>query len=139
MIGSIHELSGDDRMKLRFSYLRPFDFFAALLVLGLIVIAAVVAYSGGGGGTLLHVQTPTGEFLYDLNRDAHLQFEGPIGIMHVEIADGAARVISSPCREQICVNSRPMTSGGDWTACLPNRVFLEVTGKDETEVDAFSY
>lgn len=126
-------------MKLRLSRLRPFDFAAALLALGLITAAAVAAYSGGSVGTLLRIQTPTGEYIYALNTDAHFELEGPIGITRVEIEDGAARVVSSPCREQICVNSRPMTDSGDWTACLPNRVFLEVTGKDEAEVDAFSY
>jgi len=126
-------------MRFRLSNLRPFDFIAALIALGLVITAAVVAYSGGDGGTLLRVRTPAGEYVYDLSSDAHLQFDGPIGTMHVEIADGAATVVSSPCREQICVNSRPMTKGGDWTACLPNRVFFEVAGEDESEVDAFSY
>ena len=130
---------GSFGMILRLSNLRPFDFIAALIALGLVVTVAVVAYSGGTGGTLLRVQAPSGEYVYDLNSDAHLQFEGPIGTMHVEIADGKANVFSSPCREQICVNTRPMTKGGDWTACLPNRVFFEVTGEDESEVDAFSY
>ena len=126
-------------MKLRLSHLRPFDFVAAVLALGLIAAVAVAAYSGGSVGSRLRIQAPSGEYVYELDTDAHFAFDGPIGTTHIEIKDGEARVVSSPCREQICVNSRPMVDTGDWTACLPNRVFLEVTGEDEAEVDAFSY
>ena len=126
-------------MKLRLSHLRPFDFVAAILAAGLIVAAAVAAYSSGVGGSLLRVHAPSGEYVYDLNTDVYLEFEGPIGITHVEIVDGKARVVSSPCREQICVNSGPLEKGGDWTACLPNRLLLEVAREEEAEVDAISY
>ncbi len=126
-------------MKPRLSQLRPFDFIAAVLALGLIAAAAVTAYTGGVGGTFLRVQSPSGEYVYDLDTDADLEFEGPIGITRVEIADGKAKVVSSPCREQICVNSGPLKDGGDWNACLPNRILLEVTGEDKADVDAFSY
>ena len=126
-------------MNLKFSRLRPFDFIAAVLTAGLIAAAAVAAYAVGAGGSLLRVQAPTGEYIYDLGSDAQFDFEGPIGITRVEIADNRARVVSSPCREQICVNSRPLSKGGGWTACLPNRILLEVAGDDEAEVDAVSY
>lgn len=119
--------------------LRPFDYIAAAFAVALIAAAAVSAYSSGSEASRLKVQTAGGEFVYDLRSDATLDFDGPIGITRIEIKDGTARVLSSPCRQQICVNSGALDSGGDWTACLPNRVFLEVTGADETEVDALSY
>ena len=41
--------------------------------------------------------------------------------------------------EQICVKAGPLEKGGDWTACLPNRLLFEVVGVEEAEVDAISY
>ncbi len=126
-------------MKLSTPHFRVFDYIFAILAVGLITGATVAAYSANQGAANLHVQTVDGEFVYSLHTDAELDFEGPIGTTHIEIRDGSARVVSSPCREQICVNSGPLDKGGDWTACLPNRIFLEVTGEDKSQADAFSY
>ena len=119
--------------------LRPFDYIFAVLALGLIVAVAVTVYSSVLDPSRVRVQTAQGEFVYDLETDAVVDFDGPIGITVIEVKDRAARVVSSPCREQICVSSGALHSSGDWTACLPNRIFLQVTGADETEIDGLSY
>ncbi len=126
-------------MKAILTRLRPLDFVAALLTVGLITAASVSVYSSGSEASLVRVHTAEGDFVYELATDTVVDFEGPIGITRVEIKDGTARVVSSSCREQICVNSGGHDSAGDWTACLPNRVFLEITGSDEAEVDGLSY
>jgi len=126
-------------MKISLLGLKPLDYLIAALTIGLIVGAAVAAYSAGSGASHVRVQTAEGEFVYDLAADTVVDFDGPIGVTRIEITDGAAQVVSSPCREQICVSSGAHDSAGDWTACLPNRIFLEVTGPDETEVDVLSY
>ena len=126
-------------MKLKFPRLRLFDYIAACFAVGLIAATAVTAYSGRSNASHVRVQTAGGAFVYNLGADTKLEFEGPIGSTHLEIHDGAARVTSSPCREQICVNSGALTQGGDWTACLPNRIFFEIVGEDESEVDSLSY
>ena len=126
-------------MKARFPRLRLFDYIAAVVVIGLIVAASITVYSSGSDASLVRVQTEKGEFVYDLAADVSLDFEGPIGITHVEIMDGKAKITSSPCREQICVNTGALDSAGDWAACLPNRIVIEITGTDEAEVDVLSY
>lgn len=126
-------------MKAILTRLRPFDFIAAFLVIGFIVAASVSVYSSGSDASLVRVHTADGDFVYELAAETVVDFSGPIGITRVEIHDGAAEVVSSPCREQICVSSGAHDSAGDWTACLPNRVFLEITGSDEADVDGLSY
>jgi len=126
-------------MKPRAPRLRIFDYIAFALAAGLIAASAVMAYSTGSAASRLHVRTVDGDFVYDLAADAVLDFEGPIGTTRVKIENGTARVVSSPCREQLCVNTGALDAGGDWAACLPNRVFLEVTGDEESSVDALSY
>ena len=126
-------------MNVHLRALRPFDIAAALLAVVLTVAAALAAYGDARAPSHVHVETQIGGFVYDLGADVLLEFDGPIGTTVVEIADGRVRVVSSPCREQICVNAGFLESSGDWTACLPNRVFLEVTGNEDPEVDAVSY
>ncbi len=126
-------------MKVSFPRLRPLDYVIAVLAVGLIAASSVAAFSSNSGSSHVRVHTANGEFLYELDSDTTVGFHGPIGTTYVEIKDGAARVMSSPCREQICVNSGTHSSAGDWTACLPNRIFLEVTGPDESEIDILSY
>ena len=122
--------------------LRPLDFVVFALSVVLTVFAAVAAYTQPVAASHLHIQTPDGEFLYDLSQDAEIELKGPLGATKVAISGGAARVLDSPCREKICVNSQPLSAGGDWTACLPNRVFLQVTGDAggaDAEIDAVSF
>ena len=122
--------------------LRPLDLLAFTLSLGLTVLAAATALAQPGAASHLHIQTRDGEFVYDLSHDAELEFHGPLGVTRVEIAGGEARVLTSPCRAKICVNSRALSAGGDWTACLPNGILLRVAGEPgngDGNVDAVSY
>jgi hypothetical protein len=34
--------------------------------------------------------------------------------------------VHSDCRDQICVNAGWLDRGGEWAACLPNRVILRI-------------
>ena len=126
-------------MNFRSVNVRPIDIVAVCLAVALTVMAAISAYGGSAVASHVRVETKDGTHVYDLSLDLTLAFDGPLGDTVVEISDGQVRVISSPCREQICVNSGVLATGGDWTACLPNRVFLEVTGDDDPDVDAVSF
>ena len=122
--------------------LRPLDFAVFVLSAGLTVFAAITAYARPAAASHLYIQTPDGEFLYDLSRDTEIEINGPLGVTRAVISGGAARVLDSPCREKICVNSKPLSAGGDWTACLPNRIFLQVTGGSgdtDADIDTLSY
>jgi hypothetical protein len=44
----------------------------------------------------------------------------------IEIGDGRARVLASPCTNQTCVASGTIHSRGQWIACLPNGIFVSV-------------
>ena len=126
-------------MNTRLRNLKALDLVAFLVAVFVTGGAAFSAYGGNKNATHLHVEVSKGAFLYDLSRDVRLEFDGPIGTTVVVISDGNAKVESSPCREQICVNSGILKEGGDWTACLPNRVFLEVTGNEGNGIDAVSF
>lgn len=55
----------------------------------------------------------------------------PHGIaMVVEIRDQKIRVVSSSCKQQICVRKGWITHAHDPIICIPNKVTIVVTGTD---------
>lgn len=110
-------------------------------VIFLLVFAACVAgafaFAGRkkSAGADLVVKTPEGRFLYPLNRNAELDFEGVIGHTKVTIKDGQAWVTESACDNKNCIFMGKLSRPGDFAACLPNAVILTVEGPDE-EFDA---
>lgn len=119
--------------------LKPLDFLAFAFA-GIITVGSFVyAYGGGHQSSHLIVQAAGDEWVYPLDTPAELEFEGPLGTTRVQIQDGGARVVSSPCRDKICILAGRLYEGGDWTACLPNRIFLKISGNENQPVDEITY
>jgi len=59
----------------------------------------------------------------------------------IEIYDGRARIVSSPCRDQLCVKAGWVTRPGEAAICLPQRVVLQVKGhgRGQSGVDGVAY
>ena len=93
------------------------------------VYAFSYAYSGG-------MHTPRGTFAYDMSKDRIIDIEGAIGTSRIEISGGTARFLDSPCPNKTCVQSMPISETGEWSACLPNQVFLRIEGGRASSVDA---
>lgn len=86
-----------------------------------------------GRSDILTVETENGTFAYSLSENGIYSFKGPLGTTEIEIKDGKARVIASPCRNGLCMDS-------GWSStlcCLPNRI-IATTTQQEGELDAIS-
>ncbi len=60
--------------------------------------------------------------------------------MVIHIAEGQIRVISSPCRDKLCVQCGILNKDGDIAVCLPLRTLIKVSGtKDNKTPDAITY
>ncbi len=58
-----------------------------------------------------------------------------------EIKDGNVKMIYSSCKNQVCVNTRPIHHTSQSIVCLPNHVMLTIvkdTKKDKEDPDAIS-
>jgi hypothetical protein len=119
--------------------LRLFDYIVLLLALGAIAAVSLYAYSGSSQPESVRIQGGEGEWIYPLDQDTRVLVRGPLGVTEVVIAGGAVRVIDSPCAEKICIITGAVSRPGAWIACLPNQVFVRVTGKDEQGVDATAF
>jgi hypothetical protein len=119
--------------------LKALDLAAVAAALAVIALASIRAYGGRPGAEVLHLRGPGREWVYPLGSDRTVTVSGPLGDTVVEIRGGQARVLSSPCAEKLCVRSGAIARPGQWVACLPNRVFLDVQGRSKGSVDAVSF
>lgn len=114
--------------------LRPLDILAFVFAVAVIVGFSLYAVDQGGADNSVVVETDEGTFLYPLDEDRTLEFEGPLHEHTVvEIKDGQARFVSSPCRDKICIAAGWLERDQQWAACLPNRVFVQVRKSEEEE------
>ena len=106
------------------------NFFRKIKLIDIVVFAVFAAvtvyafsfaYSGGVERRELVVHTPRGVFAYDMSKD---------------ISGDTARFLDSPCPNKTCVQSMPIRETGEWSACLPNQVFLRIEGGRAGAVDA---
>jgi len=105
-----------------------------------VAAAALFATAGTSGAARLLVKTEAGEFVYPLDKDARIEAAGPLGITLIIVSGGAARITDSPCDNKTCIAMGEISRNGQWASCLPNRVFLNVSGgSKKVEVDAGVY
>jgi hypothetical protein len=125
--------------------MKPLDFLALGLSIGLTVFSAYLVYAKPASAARVIVQGEGETWVFPLdagNRQTTglrfpeaLRVSGPIGETVVEIGGGQAWVRSSPCNNQTCVAAGLLHRQGQWTACLPNKVFIYIEGTvDEDDV-----
>ncbi|NIR59826.1 MAG: NusG domain II-containing protein [Gammaproteobacteria bacterium] len=108
---------------------------AAALVAGLYL----ALWDGGAPGARARV-TVSGEAprTVALDRDRRLTLDGPLGPTTLEVRDGRIRFTASPCRKKVCVRAGWLARAGEFAACLPNGVSVQVLGAAR-RFDAINY
>ena len=71
-----------------------------------------------------------------LSQDQHTHVEGPLGSTEVEIRDGKARILKSPCKNKVCIKSGYIRYADRLSACIPNRVVVRVLGDNPRGVES---
>jgi hypothetical protein len=123
-------------LKHLFSLLKPAD-VTIIVASALAFVLTALAIYGGPAPASLVVSSGTDEWIYPLSEERTIEVQGPIGMTMVQIKDRQARIISSPCSNQLCVASHPIAQTGDWSACLPNGIFIRAEGDyEDSDVDA---
>lgn len=121
------------------SSIRILDIITIALAVATVALFTARAYAGSSDRSEVVVQADGKDFLYPLDRDARFSVSGPIGETVIEISNHRVRVVSSPCKDKICILAGWLSSNGQWTACLPNRVFVRVEGAPDRSVDAQTF
>ena len=73
---------------------------------------------------------------YSLYKDRITQVEGTLGKTKIEIRDGKARILKSPCKLKVCIKSGYIQYADRISVCLPNKVVVRVEGNAESGLDA---
>jgi len=103
--------------------MRRGDVIAALALLALAGALLVVRMLGGRGQGAVYVNGKAASETMTVN-----------GVT-IEVAEGKARVMESPCRDKICVHAGRLERPGDVAVCLPRRVIVEIRGMGGSGVD----
>lgn len=109
------------------------DILIAITALSAIIWISIGIYSDQGRASEVQVRTDDALYVYDLLTDASIVIPGPLGDTRIEIHDGHVHVTDSPCKSKICIAAGEISKTGEWIICLPNRVFITIEGKTETE------
>lgn len=110
----------------------------SLLFLAAMLFFLLPGWVLSGGST---VEVYSGEkFMgrYPLHEDRKVDVQGPLGVTEVEIRDGRACVVSSPCPHKVCVHMGEIGSEGGLIACVPNKVVIKVGRGHPEGLDAVS-
>ena len=80
-----------------------------------------------------------GKLYKEIKLDEELSYEFTVksdgGTNVIVISKGEVYMHSSSCRDQICVRQGPVSRLGRSIVCLPNRIYIEITGKEPPEID----
>ena len=114
------------------------DLFLILPLL-LAALLAVFLLARGKGGARRAVVTYNGETALQIDLEALTGVEThTFGNVEVEFSPEGARIVSSPCPDQICVHTGLLTKAGDVAACVPERVAVKLVA-ERSGVDAVAY
>ncbi len=100
---------------------------AATLLIGLYV---AYWHSEGHGAEAVVLVNGKRWARLDLFHNQDLTVPGPLGHSHIQVRDGQARFVDSPCPNKICVHAGWLSQGGEVAICLPNKVSLRILASD---------
>lgn len=121
-------------------HLKILDYPAILFSVMITVAAAFYAYAGDSGPLHVRIRSTDAVYVYSLDADREIPVEGPLGTTWVHIHDGTVAIVDSPCPNKLCVQAGELSGSGEWSACIPNKVFVQVEGgSGDDEVDVTTY
>jgi hypothetical protein len=71
---------------------------------------------------------------YPLNENREITVNGHLGHMTIEVLNGRARIVSSSCPKQICVNYGYIDKSFQQLICAPNHILIEIQSKNRNRV-----
>lgn len=115
---------------------------AIIIVFFLLAALAFFAYGNTGADAQTAEILCTGEETVTIDlQNIEVPYEMTLrsGIV-IGIEKGQIRILSSPCKDKLCVQCGTLTKDGDTAVCLPNRTLVKVTGSKQADApDIITY
>ena len=102
--------------------LKKGDFIIILSVLLLALASSALVLTPKRGKTVTFKENKKTVYAGSIYENKTIMLAGNT----VEIKNGKVRVSSADCKNQICVNHKPISKRGESIICLPNKVLAEV-------------
>lgn len=112
-------------------FFRIADPFLYALILSLFIWMLFDSSDRKSEGVSIRIRTESSDFIYPLFQHQIYIVEGELGPVKIECSAEGARVIAAGCPGGDCMNGAPIALPGEWRACLPGRVMIEVEGAPE--------
>lgn len=112
---------------------RDFLLIGAVLALALLcwVVPRAAGIFAGKDASRVRITVGGEEYgTYSLSEDQTIEIHDT---NVCEIKDGEVNMIQADCPDQLCIHQGPIRIQGETIVCLPNRVVVEITGKDKEE------
>ncbi len=113
--------------------LTPFDRKLLLVVTILVALSFLLLLRQTSGARVVVSADDKIIFVAPLDHDQLVELPGPLGITVLQIKDGAAQVISSPCVRKVCIGMGEARHSGDLLACVPNQLVIRIEGDCEED------
>jgi hypothetical protein len=115
------------------------DTVLLLFTLLLLPLLYLGLWQAGGPATHVRIILPHASPLkLSLDNEGVYAFEGTQGTSKIQVENGMARFIESPCTNKICLHQGWQEHAGEVAACLPNQVAIVMVG-GEQRYDAINY
>ncbi len=103
--------------------------YVVLVLFTALIIGSVLRLAGQEDGRLqVEINASGDNYILPLDTDGELVLEGPVGETRVTVSGGGAYISHSDCQNKTCMAMGRISRSPAWIACLPNRVFLRITG-----------
>ncbi len=122
------------------------DWLLLMFSIAVVTFLVIQSFGATGSAAVVRIEGSDSSYVYPLNAEVELDVPGPLGSTHVHIHDNEVWISDSPCTEKICIAAGKIYRRGDFIACLPNRVLVQVEGGDRAnsseengEIDVLAY
>jgi len=109
--------------------LTPFDRKLVVVVAAIVLVSFLLPLRQGAGARVLVEADGKTVFVAALQQEQLVELTGPLGTTLLQISDGSAQIISSPCPQKICIGLGKAQNSGDLLACVPNRLVIRIDGE----------
>jgi hypothetical protein len=110
--------------------LTPFDCKLLLVVAALVAVSFLLPLSQSTGARVVVSSDDRIVFVAPLAKAQRVELDGPLGITVLQIKNGGARIISSPCTKKVCMHMGEARHAGDLLACVPNHLVIRIEGDE---------
>jgi hypothetical protein len=117
-------------MKWLWGRMCPGDRLVVPLLLALAVALIPLQFCRQPGRSVVAEVAGKVVFTAPLDPAGQVELSGPLGKTLLQIADGQARILASPCPNKFCIGMGKVSRSGELLACVPNRLLVRIEGPD---------